>query len=372
MNEKYLTAGIVAEFNPFHSGHEYLIEKTKEKSETVVAVMSGNLTQRCEPAICEKHLRAKSAVEGGVDLVIGLPTRYSIGSAEKFACGAISALMNIGAVDSLFFGSECGDIERLKRIAERIDGITSEGYKTAMESGISFASARQTIIGEELSEPNDILGVEYLRAIKKLNAPFTPNTVKRTDDYHISGTELRKAIEKNDLSLLPKYSAEYLKKEIKCGKAPTSVYNLEKIILAFVRNAQKGDFDNIYGINPSEGMAERILQSATAKSLDEMYDLIKTKRFSMSAVKRAVLNAYLRIKSESLSPVPFVHVLAFSDKGKELLKTVPDNIPVIYNLAKIKDEYPEYADEERRATDLFALSMPETDRGFEEYTRKFQ
>ena len=372
VNNNLTVAGIVAEYNPFHNGHAHHITETKKRCDAVVAVMSGNFVQRCEPSVCDKYVRAKMAVMGGVDLVLGLPVRYAVGSAEKFAYGALSVLDSLGFVDVLSFGSESADIENIVKTAEKIDSITPEEYKAAMKDGSTFAEARARIIGGEHCEPNDILGIEYVRAIKKLGSTIEPFAVKRTDGYLESATSLREKISNGDISGLPEYSAELLKKEIAEGRAPGNLKNIERILLGFIRNADRSAFQNIYGINEKEGFDGRILSAVGAKSLDELYSLIKTKRYTMATVRRAVLSAYLRLKNEPLSPVPFVHVLAFSETGRKLIKAIPENVTVISNISKIKDIYPEFADEERRATDLFSLSTPEIGAGFGEYTRKFQ
>ena len=364
--------GIVAEYNPFHFGHAHHLSETKKHCDAVVAVMSGNFVQRCEPAICDKYVRAKMAVLGGVDLVLGLPVRFATGSAEKFAYGAVSVLASLGFVDTLSFGSESADIENIVKTANRIDAISPEEYKEAMRGGLTFADARARLIGAEHCEPNDILAIEYVRAINKLGCGMKPFAVKRTDGYLESATSLREKIFRGDLSGLPEYSAELLKKEISEGRAPGNLKNIERTLLGFVRNADRDSFKNIYGVNEKEGFDGRILSSVQARSLDELYSLIKTKRYTMATVKRAILSSYLRIKNEQPSPVPFVHILAFSEKGRQLIKSIPGDVTVVTNMSKIKDIYPEFADEERRATDLFSLSTPEIGTGFGEYTRKFQ
>ncbi|MBE6896443.1 MAG: nucleotidyltransferase family protein [Ruminococcaceae bacterium] len=365
-------AGIVAEYNPFHFGHAHHLNETKKICDAVVAVMSGNFVQRCEPAVCDKYVRAKMAVLGGVDLVLGLPVRFATGSAEKFAYGAVSVLASLGFVDTLSFGSESADIENIVKTANRIDAISPEEYKEAMRGGLTFADARARLIGSEHYEPNDILAVEYVRAIKKLGCGMRPFAVKRTDGYLESATSLREKIFKGDLSGLPDHSAELLKKEIAEGRAPGNIKNIERTLLGFVRNADRDAFKNIYGVNEKEGFDGRIISALQASSLDELYSLIKTKRYTMATVKRAILSSYLRIKNEQPAPVPFVHVLAFSEKGRQLIRAVPSDVTVVTNISKIKEIYSEFADEERRATDLFTLSTPEIGAGFGEYTRKFQ
>jgi predicted nucleotidyltransferase len=371
MLDNLSVAGIVAEYNPFHYGHLHHINETRKICGAVVAVMSGNFVQRCEPAICDKYARAKSAVAGGVDLVIGLPARYALGSAEKFAFGAVSVLDALGFIDILSFGSESGDLNSIVSTSEKIDRITPQEYKNAMADGKSFAQARSEIIGAEQCGPNDVLGIEYIRALKKLDSSIRPLCVRRTDGYLESASTVREKIMKGDLSSLPDFSAEILKEEIRSGRAPADQRNIERLLLGFIRNAEESDTYGIYGINREEGTDRRILSAAKASSAEELYSLIKTKRQTNSAVKRAVISAYLRIKNEPLTPVPFIHILAFSETGRRMLKAVPDNIPVISNMSKIKDIYPDYADEERRTTDLFFLSTPKIGPGYSEFTRKF-
>ena len=365
-------AGIVAEYNPFHYGHIHHINETKKHCDAVVAVMSGNFVQRCEPAVCDKHARAQSAVLGGVDLVIALPARYSLGSAEKFAYGAVSLLDSLGFVDILSFGSESGDISRIISSAEKIDRISPDEYKAPSFHGKGFARIRSEITGEEQQGPNDVLATEYVRALKKLHSNIRPFCIKRTDGYIESATAIREKIKKGDLSSLPDFSAEILKKEIDAERAPADMSNIERVILGFIRNAPPDAFENIYGVNTKEGIDKRILSAAKASSLNELYSLIKTKQLTSSAVRRAVISLYLRLKNEPYAPVPFVHVLAFSETGKILIKAIPEDIAVVSNMSKIKDIYPEYADEERRTTDLFYLSTPSAGEGYTEFTRKFQ
>lgn len=365
-------AGIVAEYNPFHYGHLHHINETKKQCDAVVAVMSGNFVQRCEPAVCDKYARAQCAVSGGADLVIALPARYSLGSAEKFAYGAVSVLDSLGFVDLLSFGSESGDINGIIESAEKIDRISPDEYKNASSRGKGFARIRSEITGEDQHGPNDVLAIEYVRALTKLNSTIKPFCIRRTDRYIESATSIREKIKKGDFSSLPDFSAEMMKREINAKRAPADINNIERLILGFIRNAPASAFENIYGVNTKEGMDRRILAAAKASSLDELYSLIKTKQLTASAVRRAVISSYLRFQNEPYTPVPFVHILAFSETGRKMIKAIPENIPVISNMSKIKDLYPDYADEERRATDLFYLSTPSAGEGYSEFTRKFQ
>ena len=348
--------GIVAEYNPFHFGHAHHLSETKKHCDAVVAVMSGNFVQRCEPAICDKYVRAKMAVLGGVDLVIGLPVRFATGSAEKFAYGAVSVLASLGFVDTLSFGSESADIENIVKTASRIDAISPEEYKEAMRGGLTFADARARLIGAEHCEPNDILAIEYVRAINKLGCGMKPFAVKRTDGYLESATSLREKIFRGDLSGLPEYSAELLKKEISEGRAPGNLKNIERTLLGFVRNADRDSFKNIYGVNEKEGFDGRILSSVQARSLDELYSLIKTKRYTMARIRRILTNALLDIKKEDITKAPeYVRVLGMNKKGMEILSDLRDKteIPVITKMADAPKSV--MLDKDINATNIYSL-----------------
>lgn len=190
------TAGIICEFNPFHEGHAYLIRQAKEQgADTVVALMSGDFVQRGEPAVRSKYDRTRQALEGGADLVFELPVRYALASAGDFALGGILALKSLGFVTDLYFGSECGDMEPLMALAKTLEQETdhfSTLLQEALKKGLSYPAARSyalsqcTDLPESLySEPNNILGIEYCRAIHRLGASITPHTIRRQGlHYH--------------------------------------------------------------------------------------------------------------------------------------------------------------------------------------------
>ncbi len=214
-----MITGIVAEYNPFHSGHQYQTEKLRENgADGIIAVMSGNFVQRCEPAFFRKHARAEAAVRGGIDLVIELPVRFATASAEKFAFGAVY-LLDMCGCDVLNFGSECGDIEQLEACAEKLIEADENGLIAKAVSGEeSFARTRQRIGGEILSEPNNTLGVEYIKALKKLNSNIRPTTIKRTFGYHASASELRRNIPDGNFEGLPETTKEIILREKALGK----------------------------------------------------------------------------------------------------------------------------------------------------------
>ena len=217
--------GLIAEYNPFHNGHQYHIEKAKEitGADAVIVVMSGNFVQRGAPAIMPKHLRAEMALSTGASLVIELPVCYATGTAEQFAYGAVSILNSLGSVDAICFGSECGDIHLLNDLTEILCKESNE-YKESLQkylrSGLSFPLARQKAIEEVypsqgfsdiLEQPNNILGIEYLKALYRLNSKIKPYTIQRiSSQYHdvelqkefSSATALRQTISNGDFTNL--------------------------------------------------------------------------------------------------------------------------------------------------------------------------
>lgn len=363
--------GIIAEFNPFHKGHEYIISAARSLgADAVVVVMAGNITQRCEVACAEKHLRAKAAVCGGADLVIELPVRYAIGSAEKFATGAVSLLKSLEIIDFIVFGSECGDTIKLQSCADLIDSIDPAELKEALKSGESFAKVRSRLSGVDLvGSPNDILGVEYIRASNKLGAGFSPVAVQRTDSYLASASEIRKKIMNSDFSDLPEYSGMLLKEAFESGEAPASNETVERVILGFIRNCTQDMLQDVYGVNGNEGFPARILNAVSAVSLEDLYDQIKTKRYTMSAVKRAIMSAYLGIRNSDELP-RYAHILAFSKLGQILIKNISEHFTCTHNLARIRNDFPDFCREECKATDLFALATPRILPGRMEFTAK--
>ena len=246
------TAGIVAEYNPFHNGHAYHITRTRENgASAVVCVMSSWFVQRGETALMHPNARARMALMNGADLVVSLPVPWACAAAQTFARGAVGLLDAMGCVDTLSFGSECADVTLLRAASRAVDDYTvRESLRANLLSGVSFASARQRAVEEldprvasVLSSPNDTLAVEYIRAIDKLKSDLTPFAVKREGAGHDSGeavnsfasaslirTRVREGEDFDDL--MPENAAEILKAEIEAGRAPADIRALEKAILA--------------------------------------------------------------------------------------------------------------------------------------------
>ncbi|MFN2363813.1 MAG: nucleotidyltransferase family protein, partial [Halarsenatibacteraceae bacterium] len=192
------TTGLIVEYNPFHNGHNYHLKQSKmlTDNQPSIAIMSGNFTQRGEPALFDKWVRSKMAVQAGIDLVLELPVTYAVRSAEYFARGTVLSLASTGLVNQIVFGSEKGQLQTLKKIARLLGSEPpefKEKLKLNLNNGLSFPQARaeaiRELLGENayqiISKPNNILGIEYLKAIKEYNLPVTAKTIERKDsNYH--------------------------------------------------------------------------------------------------------------------------------------------------------------------------------------------
>lgn len=356
-------AGIIAEFNPFHNGHKYLIQEAKKKANAdfVVVLMSGSFTQNGNVAIYDKFKRAKAAIENGVDLVIELPTFYSISSGEYFATGAIDLLNKLNIIDYVFFGSESGDINDISDIAN-VELINKEEIlkltKEEMKKGITYAKAHENALKsyltppqiKELQKPNNILAIEYLKALKKTNSKIIPYTVKRKgnsisdtniekEENFTSATSIRQYIMlKKDLKILEKYVPDDMY-EIMLTQKPLlndDIYNIIKFsILNNMKNIQ--NLQSINGI--TEGIENKIISALSiSKSYDEFIHNIKSKRYTLSSIKRMILNILLNITKIDFNKlylnINYAHILSMSSNGKTLLSSL-SNVSNINLLTKI-------------------------------------
>ena len=311
--------GIVAEYNPFHNGHKFQIDDIRKKAGdcAIVSVMSGNYVQRAETAVMSKYARAKAALLGGVDLVLELPMPYAISSAERFAYSSVHILNSLGAVTDISFGSECGSISLLQKAVEAIyDENVNLKLKAELKNGVSYPAARfaavRDVFGAEpaavLSEPNNILAVEYIKALKALSSDMKPHTVKRTGASHdsdeyvgniASASKIRELIRSNAHTglFLPSDSQAVLTNEIAIGAAPSDMNRIGNAVIASLKLKTPSDFNNIYGIG--EGIENRLLSAAaSARNLTELYDFAKTKRFTHSRIRRVVLNSFFGITND--------------------------------------------------------------------------
>lgn len=321
--------GIVCEFNPFHNGHKYLIDSVKGKDDIVVAVMSGNFVQRGEPAIFPKEIRVKAALNSGIDIVLELPFVYATASAEFFAFSAVKILSDFGC-DKIAFGTENTNIDMLNSAVDVLlnDSFNNEVQKH-YEKGVSFPVARQMAfdrynINCDISTPNNILAIEYIKAIRKLNAKIEIITVNRKGagyndlnavENFASATHIRQLIYNNEpfKDYIPECLSKLYNDTIKDGKyVSLEKYNLAS--LSILRSKLNNDLSDI--ANMSEGLDNRIKSAIKTNSqLAELYDEAKTKRYTHSRIKRAVLSTILNVKSEDLEIAPpYCRVLGFNTK----------------------------------------------------------
>lgn len=377
---------IVAEYNPFHNGHKYQIEKTKEIGEIthLVAVMSSNYVQRGETALISKWARAETAVKNGVDLVIEIPTLWSTSYAQRYALGGVSLLDSLGCVDILSFGSECGDINELIECKEAIQSeAVTERLKENLDIGLSFASARaealRTVYGNRffdiLDGANNTLAIEYLNALDKLDSKIVPMTVKRYGAKHdsvIRSKNVASASEIRSMMLaggrdweifVPQETVDIYRREEKEKLAPCPNEKLEFSMLCCMRQLSAEDI----ALSPdiSEGIEYRIHDAALkASSLDELYTLAKTKRYSHARIRRIVLHAFMGFTADDYKGnPPYIHVLAMNDKGKEILKQAKDTakLPIVTKASDFDklDEYGKHVfDIEAMCTDVYSLASP--------------
>lgn len=378
--------GLVTEYNPFHNGHMYHLNKSKELSgaDGIVVVMSGNFVQRGTPALLDKWTRTEMALKGGADLVIELPTVYATGSAEIFALGAVRILDGLNQVDNLVFGSESGTITPLKEIAHYLHKEShafKEALKHELNLGHAFPVAREkaleklSIQGKMPSLPNDILGIEYLKAGFRLNSKMTFDTIQRvssayhdtdTDTALSSATAIRKAYFDNRLDeishTLPKASYDVLRRDCHLTVSPES---LGSFLLYKLRTTPTEKLEKIQDVG--EGLEYRMKDAALrAKSYDQLLDLIKTKRYVRTRVQRALLNTLLNVETGFVKSVihsevaAYARILGFNDKGRQIMKQLrkTSNIPLITNINKHTHEDPlvqAMLDLDTRATDVYTL-----------------
>lgn len=366
-------AGIICEYNPFHNGHKYHIEQTREKfgATHIVAVMSGNFTQRGDVAIIDKYKRAKTALENGVDMVIELPVAFALSSAEQFAQGAVHLLNSLGCVDILSFGSECGDIKLLEETAGAVFyAQESDEFMNFMKRGATYPVALQKTIEhfytdeviETLATPNNTLAVEYIKALNQLGSSIAPVTVKRYGAAHdsektdvntiLSASELRKRIIANEDNSLLMPESDF--------SNTADLLRLENAILSKLRMMTKAEIEKTP--NVMLGLENRIYKAVrAATSLPELLVLIKSKRFTMARIRRIILSAFLGITKSDLKNMPaYVRILGMNENGKQILSVADCKLPVntsLMSLLKSGEIAKKQASLEERCDNIYALSL---------------
>ncbi len=351
------TIGIVAEYNPFHRGHKKQVDyirATYGADVAIVAIMSGNFVQRGAPAVFDKWERATAAVKSGVNLVVELPITYATASAERFARGAVRCLDGLGIVDGLCFGSESGDLEGILDMAKALrNPDIDEKIREALGEGVSYATARTMALGRELKAPNDILGVEYCKALLELDSQMEPLTLKREGGYHDTDADLVNP------------SATSIRRLIAQGE-PWQDYVPEEFD-APVYLPQAGEravLSRLAGISEfswvpysSEGLHYKLEKAVrTCGSVEEIAQAVKSKRYARSRIDRMILAAYLGITFQNMQEdAPYVRALAFDGVGRKLVKDARKlgNIPLV-NGGEVPQDT-DYWKLECRATDLFEM-----------------
>ena len=394
--------GLVVEYNPFHNGHLYHLEKSKEITNAThtVAIMSGNFLQRGEPALFDKYTRAKAAVENGVDLVIELPTLFACQSAEIFSHGAISTLNSLNCINSICFGSEVGNIDILYTIASILVNEPDDfkvSLKKYLKEGMLFPSARSNALFDYISKnrliniskedllnilnsSNNILGIEYIKSIIKLNSNIKPYTITRVkSEYNseqinssiCSATAIRKSLkDNNDVTLLsnvvPDKTYNIIKNSMDNKFNPMFDENYFDILSSTILR----DFNylNKY-FDVNEGIENKIYQSIfTSSSLNDLHNSIKSKWYTLTKIKRILNNILLGITKDDVSLVkdinivPYIRVLAFNDKGREIIKSIKNNseINIINKFSKVSfalddDKFKTLIDYDIKASNIYNM-----------------
>ncbi|MDU1538818.1 MAG: nucleotidyltransferase [Paeniclostridium sordellii] len=372
--------GLIVEYNPFHNGHLYHLKKSLEITNSThsIAVMSGNFLQRGEPALFDKYKRAEMAVSNGVDLVVELPTLYACQSAEIFAHGAITLLNSLNCIDSICFGSEHGDIDLLVEISKILINEPDK-FKTLLkrnlDEGILFALARSKALSEYmlnhtnlniyenklidvLSTPNNILGIEYIKSLLKHKSTIRPYSITRIQaDYNsetiesniCSATAIRKTLkEYNTLdsisNVVPIKTFELISKSIDNNFNPMfDEYYFDTIRELVIRDLNI--LNSYFDVN--EGIENKIYKSVfSCKNIFELQQSIKSKRYTLTKVKRILNNILLGITKYDMNTVknimklPYVRILAFNDKGREIIKQIKLNseIKIINKFSNVNFE----------------------------------
>lgn len=385
-------AAIIAEYNPFHNGHLYQLQEIRRRGAThIVAVMSGNVVQRAEVACFYKRTRAKAAVLSGVDLVIELPAIYACAPAERFAEGAVKTLSGLGIPGTLWFGSECGNLEQLKGCVtalRQVDG--SPELKEYLKKGYSFANARgkalEALCGSESAEilrkPNNLLAVEYLRALERTEAPLVPATIQRIgaghdsmapEDCTASATLLRQMAQLSGVRQIRPYvppeAYALYRRDYALGQGGASMYALEQVLLYHLKTLSAEQLAALPEVQ--EGIEYRIYDAVRqASGLDDLLMRIKSKRYALSRIKRILLYAMLGITRENAVLEPgYIRVLAFNQRGREILRTARRSsiLPIYHSFARLKRDFPVHAVKEALASDLFCAALPRSGSSFSEY-----
>ena len=393
--------GIIAEYDPFHNGHSYHIKKAREitGADAIVVVMSGHFTQRGMPAFFRRDARVRMAVDGGADLVIELPYIYACNSSHEFARGAAGILNGIGCVDALVFGAETDDMDTLgkaARAAAGTDDRSSAYIKEEMKNGVSYPEALtrsvEKIYGAQtaavLREPNNLLGIEYMKALRELGSGIKPFIVGRRSAAHgeslemlherkqeqriASGTAVRKAIYAGGARaaemLVPDTSFSIISGYERSSGFSFTEYrdkikkNMFELLKYKIITSDESELAEVYGV--AEGLENRLKSCISgAEDIDGLIDSVKSKRYTRARISRTLMHLLINLRTtdfETLRETYCARVLGFSPTGGKLLRLMSESsaIPVFSNLSRLDKRSPEAArvlKYDMRASDVYAL-----------------
>lgn len=392
--------GLITEYNPFHFGHKYHLESSKKELNTshTLAVMSGSFVQRGEPSLVDKWTKARMAIDNGVDLVIELPSIYSLQSAELFALGSMKILDSTKVVDFISFGSESGDIRPLERIAEILldePAIFKESLKKSLNLGNSFSVSRSKAVEttyrelyhsrdedvtDIIKKSNNILGIEYLKAIKTLKSSIKPYTIERLghsyndtqiDSKIASATGIRKKVHDDGIhsirELVPEATYLHLVEFYKEYEKFNYLNRYNQIIDYILVNKSKDSLREIFDME--EGLENRLKKiNESSHSIDELVHNTSTKRYPKTRIQRILMHLLFDFKKSEIkdifkAPNDYIRVLASNQKGLEILKKIKDksDIHIISKFADHKAIDNKNIDlilnYEKKGTDLFYLGI---------------
>ena len=393
--------GIIAEYDPFHNGHSYHIKKAREMTgaDAIVVVMSGHFTQRGMPAFFRRDARVRMAVDGGADLVIELPYIYACNSSHEFARGAAGILNGIGCVDALVFGAETDDMDTLGKAARAAAGTDdrSPAYiKEEMKNGVSYPEALtrsvEKIYGAQtaavLREPNNLLGIEYMKALRELGSGIKPFIVGRRSAAHgeslemlherkqeqriASGTAVRKAVYAGGARaaemLVPDTSFSIISGYERSSGFSFTEYrdkikkNMFELLKYRIITSDESELAEVYGV--AEGLENRLKSCISgAEDIDGLIDSVKSKRYTRARISRTLMHLLINLRTtdfETLRETYCARVLGFSPIGGKLLRLMSESsaIPVFSNLSRLDKRSPEAArvlKYDMRASDVYAL-----------------
>ncbi len=385
---------VIAEYNPFHNGHKAMLDQIRAENPdcAITVILGSHFTQRGDVAVITKSARAEAALRCGADIVIGMPVTCSLASAEKFALGGVSIMQRTNVVDEIYFGSECGNTKLLLDAKRSLnDARVEQHIKLNLNSGKTYAKIREEAVnrfyGDKLSdiikEPNNILGIEYLKALETLQSDIIPKTIKRIAVAHDGGTSgefasasyIREHINEA-MYFVPYEMQEILEREYLAGHCPARLNEIGKAILAMLRTITPERIKSLPDL--SEGIENRLIDSIlSAKSLDELFESAKTKRYTMARIKRLFLYAALGITKDDADTLPqYLHILGATERGISLLSEISEKakLPLVTkysDFANLRGKAKRQLEIECDAANLYSLCFPSAYPCGTEITYKF-